>query len=687
MNLSLFTAFITTHLLSFVSSRGAYKNLHPPLRMKVFALLLAFLSLLATTTITAEAANVISKNDLTAMMLTDLLQFFQHRRACLLASKASDQQWMPHAVWRVTRASNAFLAVLRVTEVNSTKHRVSRGHESMPSDCEVLVTHLATREDVYLFGQVFSAQPSDATWLVVTPAREVTQRLGTLYLPLDNRVTVAVYSPEPDNTTISLLSCYHIHEGDVLRVKRDGAWYYNSQEKETNGCNNNNNNNNNENSNEGTCKEKDAPLLLRQMTYGVVEVLEGDPVLRRRDLHGMNLRCTTISSPPRTILNKVQDGSVEVTGILGSAYKHMMQVANFTSTCFATRDGHWGALKQDGHWTGLVRDIVEGHADIAMASLDVTQQRSRAVDFLMVVMRTQYLLIMKRPTNDDRKWSTFTAEFEVRVWLVLVMSLVAIHATLCLTSLQHPQQPLHPGDALMVVVAGLCGQGTNAVFRTTSSRLVFLTLLMLQVLILAHYTSYLVSSMAVGPPLPTVSTIADVTRHPRLRLSILRGSSIIEYFRTSSNPDHQEAWQKVREEDFVESREEGTDRVLHEPYVYLDAGPYLNQRFGADCRYFILPSPNFPSMSAFAVKKGSPLIPILNSIILKMKSTGLMAKWHSEWAPRPADCSDFEFVPVEASVVATAFLLLSSGAALSIVCLAWERNKAREKKMTYSRPK
>lgn len=52
-----------------------------------------------------------------------------------------------------------------------------------------------------------------------------------------------------------------------------------------------------------------------------------------------------------------------------------------------------------------------------------------------------------------------------------------------------------------------------------------------QVLVTAHYTSYLVSSMAVGPALPTVSTIADISRHPRLRLSFIKGSSVTEYFR------------------------------------------------------------------------------------------------------------------------------------------------------------
>ncbi|MPD00749.1 hypothetical protein E2C01_096244 [Portunus trituberculatus] len=135
-----------------------------------------------------------------------------------------------------------------------------------------------------------------------------------------------------------------------------------------------------------------------------------------------------------------------------------------------------------------------------------------------------------------------------------------------------------------------------------------------QVLVTAHYTSYLVSSMAVGPPLPTVSTIADISKHPRLRLTFIRGSSVTEYFRTSRSLEHQEAWAEMQEDDLVASREEGTMRVLRGPYVFLEAGAYLNKRYGSDCRYFILPTPNFPSLSAFAVRKGSPFIPVLNNV-------------------------------------------------------------------------
>lgn len=62
-----------------------------------------------------------------------------------------------------------------------------------------------------------------------------------------------------------------------------------------------------------------------------------------------------------------------------------------------------------------------------------------------------------------------------------------------------------------------------------------------------------------------------------------------------------------------------------------------------------------------------------------MKSTGLMNKWHWEATPKPVDCSDLEFLPVEGSVVVTAFLLLASGASLSLLLLAWERNRYGER--------
>lgn len=58
-----------------------------------------------------------------------------------------------------------------------------------------------------------------------------------------------------------------------------------------------------------------------------------------------------------------------------------------------------------------------------------------------------------------------------------------------------------------------------------------LTLQILHVLAITHYTSQLVSSMAVGPPLPDISSLNDVGRHDTLKLGFTQGSSIIEYFK------------------------------------------------------------------------------------------------------------------------------------------------------------
>ncbi|MPC07730.1 Glutamate receptor [Portunus trituberculatus] len=398
-----------------------------------------FLAFLSSFGATMEATFLPSTQTLNAMMLVDYLEFFHYLRVCLLVSEEPEQLWATQAVVHVARASHAFLTVLPLSQANSTRHR-----HLLPCERGLLVVHLTSRSDVHLFGQA----------------------------------TVAAYSQDVASTSVSLLQCYHVSEGDTLRLQWSGAWHYDRIDFGTNF---------HEPWKRTRIEEDvDAPVVL---VYGVLESLKGDPVLRRSNLHGMHLRCSTISSPPRTILKPAKDGAVDVTGILGSAYKHMMKIANFTlflhsqaavagavtvpvtplgislhsSTCFATKDGQWGGLREDGTWTGMIGDIVSGRADIALASLDITQERSQAVDFLMAVVRTEYLLIMKRPRNDDRKWSTFTSEFETQVWIVLAISLLFLTAALRLASLQHPQRPLPLSDALLVVVGGLCGQGRHEI--------------------------------------------------------------------------------------------------------------------------------------------------------------------------------------------------------------------------------
>ncbi|XP_042229189.1 probable glutamate receptor [Homarus americanus] len=599
---------------------------------------------------------------------------------------------------RVTKWINSYVAVINGARIMDRFRRgQSESHitntsittnKILPCGDGLIVLRLQTQVDAYLFREMFPVVSVNVNWLLVTNTSRMPQWLASLYLPLNSRVTIASFS-EGNPAAVTLLQAYQVSSVSRLHLDPSGSWSLISAVTTGSDPQNEKAYSSSPYSHDDAVWSTFKSSLpspedvgVYTLRFGRLEMLDGDPLLRRDDLTGLHLRCTTISSVPRTILTPAPGGTVTVSGILGNAFHYLKEITNFTSTCKATRDGQWGA-KVDGKWTGMISDIVNGDADIALASLDITEQRSSAVDFLMVVVRTEYKMVIKRPTNDDRMWSTFTAEFQMEAWVVLALFLVVLSLTLHLASYSRHQRVLSLVDSITIVFGGICGQGSSVDFRGLPSRAVFLTVMTLQVLIMAHYTSQLVSSMAVGPPLPTISTIGDVSRHPTLKMGLIRGSSLTEYFRVSKSLEHRTIWKSLGSDDFVNSREEGMERVLQQPFVFLAAGAYLSNKYGRDCRYFILPKANFPSISAFAIKKASPLIPVLNKIILRMKTTGLMKKWHSEWTPSPAECNEVEFSPVDLSVVVMAFIFLGAGAAFSVFCLITE-NIVKKIKVKYS---
>ncbi|XP_042873578.1 uncharacterized protein LOC122254123 [Penaeus japonicus] len=123
-------------------------------------------------------------------------------------------------------------------------------------------------------------------------------------------------------------------------------------------------------------------VRVQHMEFGVLEAPVDDPHLRRQDLTGIHFRCTTLQFPPMTVLRANADGSVSVSGILGNVLNTMKSLMNFTYTCRTVKDGQFGAFV-DGRWTGMVKEVMDGQADMVIANMGITQQRSTVVDFLI----------------------------------------------------------------------------------------------------------------------------------------------------------------------------------------------------------------------------------------------------------------------------------------------------------------
>ncbi|XP_066292507.1 glutamate receptor ionotropic, NMDA 2B-like isoform X2 [Branchiostoma lanceolatum] len=98
----------------------------------------------------------------------------------------------------------------------------------------------------------------------------------------------------------------------------------------------------------------------------------------------------------------------------------------FEYTLYLVEDNNFGAY-QRGRWNGMVQDLIQGKAQLAMSSLKTTEERMTAVDFSVPFLETGYkLMVLKRPGSVSP--TAFLEPFDWTFWLMMSIGFVVISA-------------------------------------------------------------------------------------------------------------------------------------------------------------------------------------------------------------------------------------------------------------------
>lgn len=291
---------------------------------------------------------------------------------------------------------------------------------------------------------------------------------------------------------------------------------------------------------------KEIKTALLTMDSGVLLAPADDPVQRRKDLTGLHLTCTTIDYLPVIALEEGPVGSVRVGGLLGKFFLTLKEITNFTYTCRRVKDGEWGAAV-DGHWTGMIGEVSDGTAEIAVAPLTVTQKRSAVVSYLIPLIVTNYRIILKRPTNEDYMWTVYTKQFTPGVWGLLMAAVLSLVLCLvCISRHSQSEASVPPTDSVLAVIGILFGQDTVLRVQTVAGRTLVLTALLLQVVTLSYYTSNMVSALTVGPPLPPYKDLRDIHEEKSITFGMLKGTAETDILKDSDLPLHKAVWRGLK---------------------------------------------------------------------------------------------------------------------------------------------
>ncbi|XP_050701285.1 uncharacterized protein LOC126987866 [Eriocheir sinensis] len=250
-----------------------------------------------------------SGQNVTTQVVVDFVQFYRHRDVYVMDS-ALGSSWAADTYLALATRTAALAAVVPLASLGET-HGWPRANVS-----PLMVALLPSPRHAAALAQVFPRAPSWSSWLLLLPSPDLTPWLEPLTLLLDSMVTVAVIPPESASAT--LWQVYQVAPGMDKRLLHAGRWLLPTPEADKELARV-----------RGQMMPRDR-LEERKVTFGRMLGVVGDPLLRREDLSGLQLTCSTIHEPPNTLLKPRQYGTVIVTGIFGDVVTTLQQITNFT---------------------------------------------------------------------------------------------------------------------------------------------------------------------------------------------------------------------------------------------------------------------------------------------------------------------------------------------------------------------
>ncbi|XP_009858118.3 glutamate receptor ionotropic, kainate 2-like [Ciona intestinalis] len=151
-----------------------------------------------------------------------------------------------------------------------------------------------------------------------------------------------------------------------------------------------------------------------------------------------HLKVTTIVEVPFVYFSSSDKGEKKLEGFCIDLLHALSQLSGFTYEVKLVEDGHFGGYNESSQsWNGMIGELERKVADIAVASITVTQPRATAVDFLPSFMTIDLKFVLHSSTKyKEEKYSAyaFLEPFETNLYYAIILCVVMLAAFICVLS-------------------------------------------------------------------------------------------------------------------------------------------------------------------------------------------------------------------------------------------------------------
>ncbi|KAK4018180.1 hypothetical protein OUZ56_000249 [Daphnia magna] len=375
-------------------------------------------------------------------------------------------------------------------------------------------------------------------------------------------------------------------------------------------------------------------------------------------------------------------------------------------------DKKYGAPDPEtGEWNGVVRQILEKKADLAVGSMTINYAREMVIDFTKPFMNLGISILFKIPTSQPTRLFSFMNPLAVEIWLYVMAAYILVSFTLFVMARFSPYEWNNPhpcnsdsdvvenqfsiSNSFWFITGTFLRQGSGLNPKAASTRIVGGIWWFFTLIIISSYTANLAAFLTVERMIAPIDSVEDLADQSEISYGTLDAGSTMTFFRDSRIETYQKMWRYMESKKpsvFVSTYEEGTKRVMEGNFAFLMESTTLDYVVQRNCNLTQIGGLLDSKGYGIGTPKGSPWRDRISLAILELQEKGSIHLLYNKWWKDTGDVCNRDDKNKESKASALGveniggvFVVLLCGLAMAIVvailefCWNSKRNAQQEK--------
>lgn len=342
---------------------------------------------------------------------------------------------------------------------------------------------------------------------------------------------------------------------------------------------------------------------------------------------------------------------VEYEGYCIDLVEELAQILGFSYEYYPAPKNAYGSLNEDTkEWDGMVRELLEHRADLAIVDFTITASRQTAIDFTLPFMNLGISILYKKPEDIPPDLFSFLKPFSIEIWLYMMTAFLGVSLLLYIIARLTPYEWVsgHPcdddpdelenqfslGNCLWFVVGSVMQQGSDLGPRALSTRTLasiwwFFTLIMI-----SSYTANLAAFLTVSRMAAPIENAEDLARQTTIQYGCKYDGSTYNFFKNSNHSTYERMWSTMESAQpsvFVSSDTEGIKRVKKGNYAYLMESTSIEYVVQKNCDLVQIGGQLDQKGYGIGTPPHSPYRGILSETVVRLQEKGTLQELKKKW--------------------------------------------------------